>query len=328
MAYSERLSAGLDGLRVKITHQATGNLNMDDLGQSLREGLGTLGSMSVKGFDRAKQFSQEKMGNAVKTEFDLEYIQLSSRVEATQTNINKSANAARNFLQPNAAARLEDMFNEKVTAAETSTNANLRDIAGKIPIRLGAWPWSGREKTATGYNFENGRGNALETRSTYSEILGTHMKSGGTEIGDNTQIGGSLVEVGDTFIRMGKMEKEYLKDVYDNFFKPFSNHLQVEWTNINTEKRRLDLARLDLDAAKSKVRGARTPEAMQQNEQKVRESQAAFDRQYEQTKILLTDADRKSAEFTNHLEELVRSQINFHENAKKLLEETYAKMKK
>jgi len=280
---------------------------MDDLGQSLREGLGTLGSMSVKGFDRAKQFSQEKMGNAVRTEFDLEYIQLSARVEATQTNINKSANAARNFLQPNAAARLEDMFNEKVTAAESSTNANLRDIAGKIPIR---------------------RGNALETRSTYSEILGTHMKAGGTEIGDNTQIGGSLVEVGDTFIRMGKMEKEYLKDVYDNFFKPFSNHLQVEWTNINTEKRRLDLARLDLDAAKSKVRGARTPEAMQQNEQKVRESQAAFDRQYEQTKILLTDADRKSAEFTNHLEELVRSQINFHENAKKLLEETYAKMKK
>jgi len=280
---------------------------MEDLGQSLREGLGTLGSMSVKGFDRAKQFSQEKMGNAVKTEYDLEYAQLSARVEATQTNINKSANAARNFLQPNTAARLEDMFNEKVTAAEGSTNANLRDLAGKIPIR---------------------RGNALDSRSTYSEILGTHMKAGGTEIGDNTQIGGSLVEVGDTFIRMGKMEKEYLRDVYDNFFKPFSNHLQVEWTNINTEKRRLDLARLDLDASKSKVRGARTPEAMQQNEQKVRESQAAFDRQYEQTKILLTDADRKSAEFTNHLEEFVRSQINFHENAKKLLEETYAKMKK
>ena len=43
----------------------------------------------------------------------------------------------------------------------------------------------------------------------------------------------------------------------------------MEWANINTEKRRLDLARLDLDAAKSKVRGARTPEAMQQNEQKV-----------------------------------------------------------
>lgn len=261
---------------------------MEDLGQSLREGLGTLGSMSVKGFDRAKQFSQEKMGNAVKTEYDLEYIQLAARVEATQTNINKSANAARNFLQPNTAARLEDMFNEKVT----------------------------------------GRGNALDSRSTYSEILGSHMKSGGTEIGDSTQIGGSLIQLGDTFIRMGKMEKEYLKDVYDNFFKPFSNHLQVEWSNINTEKRRLDLARLDLDAAKSKVRGARTPEAMQLNEQKVRESQAAFDRQYEQTKILLTDADRKSAEFTNYLEEFVRSQINYHENAKKLLEETYANMKK
>ena len=41
----------------------------------------------------------------------------------------------------------------------------------------------------------------------------------------------------------------------------------------------------------------------------VRESQAAFDRQYEQTKILLTDADRKSDEFTCHLEEFVRSQV-------------------
>ena len=44
---------------------------------------------------------------------------MSARVEATQTNINKSANAARNFLQPNAAARLEDMFNEKVTGRYT-----------------------------------------------------------------------------------------------------------------------------------------------------------------------------------------------------------------
>jgi len=276
MAYSQRFSAGL------------GNLNMEDLGQSLRDGLGTLGSMSVKGFDRAKQFSQEKMGNAVRTEYDLEYIQLSARVEATQNNINKSSNAARNFLQPNAAARLEDMFNEKIT----------------------------------------GRGNAMDSRSTYSELLGNHMKVGGQEIGDNTQVGQSLVEVGETFVRLGMMEKEYLKDVYENFFKPFSNHLQVEWSNINTEKRRLDLARLDLDAAKSKVRGARTPEVMQQNEQKVRECQAAFDRQYEQTKILLTDADRKSAEFTTHLEEFIRSQINFHENAQKLLQETYAKMKK
>ena len=43
---------------------------MEDFGASLKEGLGTLGSMSVKGFDRAKQFSQEKMGSAVKTEYD------------------------------------------------------------------------------------------------------------------------------------------------------------------------------------------------------------------------------------------------------------------
>ena len=41
----------------------------------------------------------------------------------------------------------------------------------------------------------------------------------------------------------------------------------------------------------------------------VRESQAAFDRQFEQTKILLTDADRKSSEFCVYLEEFIRSQV-------------------
>jgi len=284
-----------------------GNLNMEDIGQSLREGLGTLGSMSVKGFDRAKQFSQEKMGNAVKTEYDQDFVQLSARVESTRLCINSTANASRNFLQPNAAARLEDMFNEKVTAAETSTNSNVRDIASKIPIR---------------------RGSAIDKRPSYSEILGNTMKQGAQEIGDSSALGQSLLEVGTTFEKVGMLEREYLRDVYNQFFKPFSNHSQVEWGNIATEKRRLDLARLDLDAAKSKVRGARTPEAMQQNEQKVRESQAAFDRQYEQTKILLTDADRKSADFSNHLEEFIRSQMNYHEQAFKILEATHTKLKK
>ena len=43
---------------------------MEDFGQSLKDMAGTVGSMSIKGFDRAKQFSQERMGNAVKTELD------------------------------------------------------------------------------------------------------------------------------------------------------------------------------------------------------------------------------------------------------------------
>ena len=42
---------------------------------------------------------------------------LSGRVEETRTCVNKTSTAARNFLQPNAAARLEDMFNETVTGS-------------------------------------------------------------------------------------------------------------------------------------------------------------------------------------------------------------------
>lgn len=43
---------------------------MEEFGQSLKDMAGTVGSMSIKGFDRAKQFSQEKMGSAVRTELD------------------------------------------------------------------------------------------------------------------------------------------------------------------------------------------------------------------------------------------------------------------
>lgn len=280
---------------------------MDEFSASLKEGLVSVGSMSIKGFDRAKQFSQEKMGNAVRTEYDQDYMTLANRVESTQRAINGTSNASRNFLQPNAAARLEDMFNEKVTALEGSANANVKDLASKIPIR---------------------KGSAIDKRTAYSEILGNTMKQGGYEIGDQTAIGQSLIDVGSTFEKIGFLEKEYLQDVYSKFFQPFSSHLQTDWANITTEKRRLDLARLDLDAAKSKVRGARTPETMRQHEQKVRECQAAFDSQYEKTKILLADADRRSSEFTVHLEEFIRSQMNYHEQAHKMLEESYAKMQK
>ena len=44
-----------------------------------------------------------------------DFVALSARVEETKTCVNKTSTAARNFLQPNAAARLEDMFNETVT---------------------------------------------------------------------------------------------------------------------------------------------------------------------------------------------------------------------
>jgi len=300
--YGQKLTRSVSNLSAN----SVGSLKMEDLGSSLKDGLGALGSMSVKGFDRAKQFSQEKMGSAVKTEYDQEFAALSGRVETTRTCVNNTSTAARNFLQPNVSARLEDMFNEKVTVASEINNANLADLASYIPHR---------------------KGSAVDKRQSYSETLGATMKTGGMELGE-LAIGQTLLEVGSTFQKIGMLEREYLGDVYAKFFKPFNSHLQMEWGTIAAEKRRLDLARLDLDAAKSKVRGARTPEAMQANEQKVRESQAAFDRQFEQTKILLTDADRKSSEFCVYLEEFIRSQMVFHEQAHKLLEEAYTSLKK
>ena len=58
-------------------------------------------------------------------------------------------------------------------------------------------------------------------------VLSHHLPIG-MELGD-IAIGQTLLEVGSTFQKIGMLEREYLGDVYNKFFKPFNSHLQVEF---------------------------------------------------------------------------------------------------
>ena len=63
-------------------------------------------------------------------------------------------------------------------------------------------------------------------------VLSHHLPIG-MELGD-IAIGQTLLEVGSTFQKIGMLEREYLGDVYNKFFKPFNSHLQVVFSLLVT----------------------------------------------------------------------------------------------
>jgi len=56
-------------------------------------------------------------------------------VETTRTCVNNTSTAARNFLQPNVSARLEDMFNEKVTGELYRKCKNTKNAIFQVRFR-------------------------------------------------------------------------------------------------------------------------------------------------------------------------------------------------
>lgn len=81
---------------------------------------------------------------------------------------------------------------------------------------------------------------------------------------------------------------------------------------ITKERRTLLAKRLDLDACKTKVRKAQSPEKIQQAEADLRASQAEFDRQYEVTKLLLDGVSTAHASHHRALLNFVEAQAQYY----------------
>ena len=95
---------------------------------------------------------------------------------------------------------------------------------------------------------------------------------------------------------------------------------------LQTERRTLTALRLDLDAAKNRVRAAKTAEEMKDLEQFVDEAQKKFDEQYELTREILEDRDQKNADMVVHLEDLSAVQVEYFKEAYDLAVEMQQKV--
>lgn len=218
---------------------------------------------------RAVQFTEEKLGQAEKTELDAHLENLLTRAEMTKNWTEKILKQTEVLLQPNPNVRIEEF------------------VYGKL------------EKKAP-------------PRMNNHEMLGQAMIDSGSEFGPGTAYGNALMKCGETEKQIGGAEREFIQSSAEHFLTPFSNFLEGDFKTILKERKLLQNKRLDLDAAKTKVKKSKLPEAKAAAEQELKVTQSEFDRQAEITRLLLEGVSSTHAHHLRCLNDFVEAQTTYY----------------
>ncbi|XP_069334265.1 endophilin-B1 isoform X2 [Eulemur rufifrons] len=239
---------------------------------------------------RAVQFTEEKLGQAEKTELDAHLENLLSKAECTKIWTEKIMKQTEVLLQPNPNARIEEFVYEKLDR--------------KAP-----------------------------SRSNNPELLGQYMIDAGTEFGPGTAYGNALIKCGETQKRIGTADRELIQTSALNFLTPLRNFIEGDYKTIAKERKLLQNKRLDLDAAKTRLKKAKAAEArnsqlnsarlegdnimiwaeeVTKSEQELRTTQSEFDRQAEITRLLLEGISSTHAHHLRCLNDFVEAQMTYY----------------
>ncbi|XP_004442972.1 PREDICTED: endophilin-B1 isoform X2 [Ceratotherium simum simum] len=239
---------------------------------------------------RAVQFTEEKLGQAEKTELDAHLENLLSKAECTKIWTEKIMKQTEVLLQPNPNARIEEFVYEKLDR--------------KAPTRINN-----------------------------PELLGQYMIDAGTEFGPGTAYGNALIKCGETQKRIGTADRELIQTSALNFLTPLRNFIEGDYKTIAKERKLLQNKRLDLDAAKTRLKKAKAAETrasqlnsarlegdnimiwaeeVTKSEQELRITQSEFDRQAEITRLLLEGISSTHAHHLRCLNDFVEAQMTYY----------------
>ncbi|XP_019607317.2 endophilin-B1 isoform X3 [Rhinolophus sinicus] len=239
---------------------------------------------------RAVQFTEEKLGQAEKTELDAHLENLLSKAECTKIWTEKILKQTEVLLQPNPNARIEEFVYEKLDR--------------KAPSRINN-----------------------------PELLGQYMIDAGTEFGPGTAYGNALIKCGETQKRIGTADRELIQTSALNFLTPLRNFIEGDYKTIAKERKLLQNKRLDLDAAKTRLKKAKAAETrasqlnsarlegdnimiwaeeVTKSEQELRITQSEFDRQAEITRLLLEGISSTHAHHLRCLNDFVEAQMTYY----------------
>nr|XP_020495728.1 endophilin-B1-like isoform X6 [Labrus bergylta] len=224
-------------------------------------------------FTRAVQFTEEKLGQAEKTELDAHLENLISRGDGTKNWTEKILRQTEVLLQPNpidhTGARIEEYIYDKLDK--------------KLP-----------------------------SKATNAELLGQYMLDAAAEFGPETPYGSTLITVGEYQKRLGGAERELLHTSATTFLTPLRNFLEGDWRTISKERRLLENRRLDLDICKARVKKAKQAEAKAAAEHELRVAQTEFDRQAEVTRLLLEGISSTHLNHLRCLQDFAEAQATYY----------------
>jgi len=224
-------------------------------------------------FNRARQFTEEQLGQAEKTKLDEDVDSLWNRFEATHETINKLKQSVEALLQPNPNLRYEKMLLSKIDSTNTL----------------------GRPTDESQYQ---GLGRTLEATSTSQKP-------------HNEKFAEVLGAIGQSQLEIAKSETTFVNDTKEAVLRPFHSFLENDCKTIFKEKKALETCRLDLDAAKAKLKKVKTLEMRDQVENEVQAAQAGFMRQQELLKLLLENISSAQTTQLRAMVEFVNNQTAY-----------------
>jgi endophilin-B len=119
------------------------------------------------------------------------------------------------------------------------------------------------------------------------------------------------VKVGQMQQKLAEAERQFVQSSITNFLLPLKNFLDGDMKIILKERKSLETKRLDLDAAKTKFKRAKT-DTKEAVETDLRVAQGEFDRQVEVTKLLLEAIASSHAQHLHNLSEFVTGQATYY----------------
>ncbi|XP_026169621.1 endophilin-A2-like isoform X2 [Mastacembelus armatus] len=223
----------------------------------------------------------EKVGGAEGTKLDEDFKDLERRADVTSKAVVEVINKTSEYLQPNPASR-----------AKLSMLNTVSKIRGQVK--------------SPGYPQPEG-------------LLGECMTKYGRDMGEDTNFGGALIDVGESMKRMAEVKDSLDIDVKQNFIDPLQAVAEKDIKDIQHHLKKLEGRRLDYDY-KKKRQGKIHDEEIRQALEKFHESkEMAESSMYN---LLETDVEQVS-----ELSSFVESLLQYHRQASQILEELSSKLR-
>ncbi|XP_054452105.1 endophilin-A2-like isoform X2 [Anoplopoma fimbria] len=241
--------------------------------------------MSVAGFKKqfykASQLVSEKVGGAEGTKLDEDFKDLERRADITSKAVVEVLSKTSEYLQPNPATRA------KLTMLNTVSK-----MRGQVK--------------SPGYPQPEG-------------LLGECMTKYGRDMGEETNFGGALTDIGESMKRMAEVKDSLDIDVKQNFIDPLQAVAEKDIRDIQHHLKKLEGRRLDYDY-KKKRQGKIQDEEIRQALEKFHESKEMAESSM--NNLLETDVEQVS-----QLSSFVESLLQYHKQATEILEELSEKLR-
>ncbi|ELK26552.1 Endophilin-B2 [Myotis davidii] len=309
--------------------------------ENLGRGLGPVPGALAPSHELRDEFTEEKFGQAEKTELDANFENLLARADSTKNWTEKILRQTEVLLQPNPSARVEEFLYEKLDRKVPSRVTNgelLAQYMAEAASELGpTTPYGARVEEFLYEKLDR----KVPSRVTNGELLAQYMAEAASELGPTTPYGKTLIKVSEAEKRLGAAERDFIHAASINFLTPLRNFLEGDWKTISKERRLLQNRRLDLDVCKARLKKAKAAEAkaatvpdfqetrprnyilsasasalwndeVDKSEQELRVAQTEFDRQAEVTRLLLEGISSTHVNHLRCLQEFVESQTTYY----------------